>query len=60
VAAGTFMVGLVAISTLRYEWLPFFIASKWWQILWTEFVLQTVFLAVLAAVLVNIPSRRTK
>jgi hypothetical protein len=48
-------------------WLPWFYDTQWlpwntedWEILWTEFFLQTVFAAVLFAVLVNLFAAQTK
>jgi hypothetical protein len=48
----------------HHKWLPFYMIG-WYNpefdhVLWTQFALQTVFLALLAAVLVNIPWRRHK
>ena len=46
-------------------WLPFFYDTQWlgfsarnWRINWSAFILQTVFAAVLFAVLVNLLPRR--
>jgi hypothetical protein len=46
-------------------WLPFFFDTHWlawntsgWRILWSPFILQTVFAAVLLAVIVNLEPRR--
>lgn len=50
-------------------WLPFFISMNWlpesWnvrddRIMWTPFILQTVFVAVAAAVIVNLFPRRPR
>jgi hypothetical protein len=48
-------------------WLPWFYDTHWlpwntedWEILWTEFILQTMFAAVLFAVLVNLLPRRPR
>jgi hypothetical protein len=39
------------------ELLPFFVESHWWHPLWRTFIMQTIFLAILAAVIVNIRRR---
>jgi hypothetical protein len=41
-------------------WLPFFYETRNLKIHWSEFILQTVFAAVLFAVLVNLFPRRPK
>jgi hypothetical protein len=41
-------------------WVPFFWDTDYWRILWTPFILQTVFAAVVAAVIVNLFPRRPR
>jgi hypothetical protein len=48
----------------HHEWLPFY-KIGWYNpesdhVLWTQFVLQTVFVCVLAAIIANIPYRRRR
>jgi hypothetical protein len=41
--------------------LPFFVHSPYgWEVLWQAFIMQTIFLAVLAAVIVNVRWRRQR
>jgi hypothetical protein len=43
------------------EFLPFFLHSQQqYKIMWHTFMLETIFLVILAAVIVNFPSRRKR
>jgi len=55
------LISMMLVPSSPYELLPFFVRGRWEShILWTEFILQTVFLAVLFTVLANISWRRRK
>jgi hypothetical protein len=59
---------LIPVGDYRVRmWLPFFYDTAWlpwdtrrWDVLWTPFILQTVFGAVAAAMIVNLLPRRPR
>jgi hypothetical protein len=64
------LISMMLIPRGNYKpqmWLPFFYDTHWlpgwayyWRILWTPFILQTVFAVIAAAVIVNLFPRRPR